>query len=298
MNLLSKIVDQVLTNKPEFIGLEDVVEKEILHHDIMSVLHQEGLLRKLTFIGGTSLRLCYDSSRLSEDLDFTAGIDFNAASFSGLGDEIQLFLQRKYDLNVAVHEPSLAKGNTSTWKVTIEKYNNRPDLPSQKMHIDVCSLPSFDVEHRPLIDHYGVKSQMLGLPIPVQSMTEILADKMVAFAYRERRIKPRDVWDIVWLIQQRVKQNAMLVQKKLLARHKKQDDFISLLVKHTQLILTSDDIKRDFNQEMSRFLPQLVSQRTISQAEFWQYTGVVIKEEVEKLIQELQGKSQSLKFNM
>jgi len=298
MSLLSKIIDQALTNNPEFIGLEDVVEKEILHHDIMSVLHQEGLLRKLTFIGGTSLRLCYDSSRLSEDLDFTAGIDFNAASFSGLGNELQLFLQQKYDLNVAVHEPSLKKGNTSTWKVTIEKYNERPDLPSQKMHIDVCSLPSFDVEHRPLIDHYGIKPKMLGLPIPVQSMNEILADKMIAFAYRERRIKPRDVWDIVWLIQQRAKQNFMLVQNKLLARNKAQDDFISLLVKHTHLILTNDSIKSDFTQEMSRFLPLSVSEKTISQTDFWQYIGIVIKEEVEKLIQQLQGQSEFLDFKM
>ena len=298
MNMLSKVVEQVLTNKPEFIGLEDVVEKEILHHDIMSVLHREGLLRKLTFIGGTSLRLCYDSSRLSEDLDFTAGVDFKPASFSGLGDELKRFLQQKYDLNVSVYEPSIAKSNTSTWKVTIEKHSDRPDLPSQKMHIGVCSLPSFDIEHRPLIDHYGVKPQMLGLPIPVQSMTEILADKMVAFAYRKRRIKPRDVWDIVWLAQQRIKQNSALVHQKLQARHKQQNEFMTLLTKHTELILTSDEIKRDFNQEMSRFLPQSISERTISQAEFWQYTRTVIKEEVEALIEQFKGKAAPIKFKM
>lgn len=298
MNMLSKVVEQVLANKPEFIGLEDVVEKEIFHHDIMSVLHQEGLLAKLTFIGGTSLRLCYDSSRLSEDLDFTAGVNFKAASFFGLGEQLQLFLQRKYDLNVSVHEPSLTKNNTSTWKVTIEKFSDRPDLPSQKMHIDICALPSFDIVHRPLIDHYGVKPQMLGLPIPVQSMTEILADKMVAFAYRERRIKPRDVWDIVWLTQQRVKQNAVLVQQKLSSRHKQQDDFVDLLTKHTKLILTSNEIKTDFNQEMSRFLPLSTSQKTISQAKFWQYTQTVIKEEVDKLILQLQGGGDNLEFEM
>ena len=28
-----------------------------------------------------------------------------------------------------------------------------------------------------------------------------MADKMVAFAFRQRRIKPRDEWDITWLRQ-------------------------------------------------------------------------------------------------
>ena len=49
---------------------------------------------------------------------------------------------------------------------------------------------------------------------------------------------------------------------------------------------------------LNRNAPQSVSERTISQAEFWQYAGVVIKEEVEKLTQQLQGKSESLEFKM
>lgn len=294
--MLNKLVEQALRNKPEFTGMEDVVEKEILHHDMMSVLHKEGILQRLTFIGGTSLRLCYDSSRLSEDLDFTAGTDFKPDDFSGLGDQLQQFLERKYGLNVTVREPIISTTDTSTWKVTIEKHSDRPDLPSQKMHIDVCSLPSFDIGHRPLIDHYGVKSQMAGLPIPVQSMTEILADKMIAFAYRQRRIKPRDVWDIVWLKQQRIDQNSALVSNKLIARRKDLDGFIALLHKHSALVIHDSGCKNDFNQEMSRFLPQDVADRTIQQPTFWNYTGTIIKGEVERLIAGLSGSSQTLEF--
>jgi predicted nucleotidyltransferase component of viral defense system len=296
--MLNKLVELALKNNPELIGMEDVVEKEILHHDIMSVLHHQGILQRLTFIGGTSLRLCYDSSRLSEDLDFTAGVDFKPESFSGLGEELQLFLERKYGLNVNVYEPRLSSTNTSTWKVTIEKHSNRPDLPSQKMHIDVCSLPSFDIEHRPLIDHYGIKSQMSGLPIPVQSLNEIQADKMIAFAYRERRIKPRDVWDIVWLTQQRAQQNVELVIKKLAARKKDYKEFINLLQKHTELIVDNGETKNDFHQEMSRFLPASVSERTVQQDTFWKYFGTIITEEVKQLVDMLNGEGDSPKFKM
>ncbi len=44
-----------------------------------SVIEKGGLLDKLTFQGGTSLRLCYGGNRFSEDLDFAGGKDFSSA---------------------------------------------------------------------------------------------------------------------------------------------------------------------------------------------------------------------------
>ena len=296
--MLNKLVEHILSEKPEFIGMDNMIEKEILHHDIMSVLHHKGFLQKLTFIGGTSLRLCYDSSRLSEDLDFTGGAAFHKDDFSGLAEELQMFLKKKYNLEVSVREPSIKKTDVSTWKLTIEKHSNRPDLPSQKMHIDVSALPSFDVEHRPIIDHYGIKSNMTGLPVPVQSLKEIMADKMIAFAYRERRIKPRDVWDILWLTQRRAVQDEQLVSKKLSIRNKHQEEFVHLLQKHARQININADTKNDFYQEMSRFLPQGDVQRTIKQKTFWSYVGRIINEEVDLLIRKLIGSPPKHEFDL
>jgi predicted nucleotidyltransferase component of viral defense system len=76
MSLFDELVDAALKNKQDLAPLRTVVEKELLHHDILRVLSGAGLLAKLTFIGGTCLRACYGSSRLSEDLDFTGGADF------------------------------------------------------------------------------------------------------------------------------------------------------------------------------------------------------------------------------
>jgi predicted nucleotidyltransferase component of viral defense system len=91
--MLNELLKEILHKRPSLLGLEDVIEKEILHHDLMTLLHKLDLLPKLTFIGGTALRLCYNSNRLSEDLDFTAGVDFKAKQFAGLGDEIQKHLK-------------------------------------------------------------------------------------------------------------------------------------------------------------------------------------------------------------
>lgn len=296
--MLSKIVEQIQTANPELVGMDDVIEKEILHHDILSVLHNEGFLSKLTFMGGTSIRICYGGSRLSEDLDFSCGKTFKKKDFKGMDSYLETFLKNKYQLNVTVREPKSKTGNTSTWKITIEKHSHRPDIPSQKMHIDVCSVPSYDVEHRPIIDHFNIKSPISGLPIAVQSQEELLADKMVAFAYRKRRIKPRDVWDIVWLTQQQQNQNGSLVTQKLQARGKEKEEFVCLIAKHSALIQNSTDSKKDFYNEMSRFLPQGVLARTLEQPKFWPYVGTVIKEQTESLIRQMDGDLKTPSFKL
>ena len=67
MSLFDQLVDQALSRQVESAPLRVVVEKELLHHDIMRVLSDCGMLERLCFIGGTCLRACYGSNRLSED---------------------------------------------------------------------------------------------------------------------------------------------------------------------------------------------------------------------------------------
>ncbi|WP_340677306.1 nucleotidyl transferase AbiEii/AbiGii toxin family protein [Paraglaciecola sp.] len=296
--MLNKLVEGVLLRNEKLNGLADVVEKEILHHDILIVLQKAGILQNLTFIGGTALRVCYRSNRLSEDLDFTAGADFKASSLAGMGDHLRDYLSKKYGLNVAVHEPTLSNTDTSTWKITIEKFPNRPDLPSQKMHIDICALPSFEREFRPAIDHYDIQSPIAGLPIPVQSKQEILADKMVAFAFRARRIKPRDVWDIAWLKQGGIEQNAKLIAQKLEVRNKTISEYVELTEKHAVMLKNDPTTKKDFEQEMSRFLPSDIAQNTLKNANFWPYVGQVVYEDVQQVNSELRGEAKNSSMKM
>ena len=69
MSLFEQLVNEALRNQNGLGPLQAVVEKELLHHDILREMSRAGLLASLTFIGGTCLRACYGSSRLSEDLD-------------------------------------------------------------------------------------------------------------------------------------------------------------------------------------------------------------------------------------
>lgn len=282
--MLNAQIKQIVAANPHYAGIIPVIEKEILHHDIMTVLVEQGAMQRLTFIGGTSLRMCYNSARLSEDLDFNAGFDFTPTQFAGLDVEIKQYIEKKYETDVWVSTPNANnQGNTSSWKISIEKEANRPDLPHQKMHIDVCAIPSFDIERRALINHYNLVVPTDGLLIPVQSLAETLADKFIALAYRSRRIKPRDLWDILWIKQRGVILDLSLLEKKLAARGKSKSDFLQILNTQLQKILHDSEVHSDFVAEMSRFIPSQIKQRTLDAPEYWPY----LQTEIQQLAQAL-----------
>ena len=54
MSLFDQLVDEALKNRRDLAPLRMVVEKELLHPDILRVLSHAGMLAWLTFIGGTS----------------------------------------------------------------------------------------------------------------------------------------------------------------------------------------------------------------------------------------------------
>ncbi|MBW8191441.1 nucleotidyl transferase AbiEii/AbiGii toxin family protein [Neiella marina] len=277
--MLSEHLKRIIQANPEYTAITPVIEKEILHHDIMDVLVTQGAMQSLTFIGGTSLRMCYNSSRLSEDLDFNGGFNFKPSDFDGLELDIKQYIEKKYETDVYVGKPSAeAQGDTSSWKISIEKEPNRPDLPRQKMHIDVCAIPSFESERRPLVNHYNLVVPTEGLLIPVQSLNEALADKLIALAYRSRRIKPRDVWDIAWLKQKGVTLSSLLIDKKLDARGKNGADFKENLAQQVNRLLTDDEVRVDFINEISRFVPSAIKARTLDNPDYWPYVKNVVQE--------------------
>ena len=95
MSLFDQLVNEALRSRAELTSLRPVVEKELLHHDILREMSEAGLLEDLTFIGGTCLRACYGFSRLNEDLDFTGGSHFKKSDLAELArvlvDRLQTF---------------------------------------------------------------------------------------------------------------------------------------------------------------------------------------------------------------
>lgn len=194
-----------------------MIEKELIHYDIIRAMSENGFLEALCFRGGTSLRLCYGSERLSEDLDFTGGVYFESATMNQLKECIEDTLSNKYGLSVEVKPPKEKKGSgikVATWQVKVITAPDRPDIPSQKIKIEVANIPSHTRELVQMSQNY---QGSMGAPliIGVQSMEEIMADKLLALPASVSHIRHRDIWDLNWMSMNKVRPNADLLKKKI-----------------------------------------------------------------------------------
>jgi len=271
MSLFDQLVDEAIKNQQNLASMRMAVEKELLHHDILRVLSQAGLLVKLTFIGGTCLRACYGSNRLSEDLDFTGGADFSRDQLSAMAQVLKDSLKVKYGLDVEVSEPIREEGNVDTWKLKVQTRPDRKDLPAQRINIDVCSIPSYQPRPMILLNPYGVEMGTGGLILQAESREEIFVDKVLALALRPNRIKNRDLWDMAWLHQQGVKPRMDLMSPKLKDHHSDPRPFMKLFDERRQMLQADAKVAAEFRQEMRRFLQADVVSQTVDTPIFWSF---------------------------
>lgn len=289
MSLLDHLVSQAMQNQGDLAPLRIVVEKELLHHDILREMGSAGMLRDLTFIGGTCLRACYGSNRLSEDLDFTGGMSFSRQTLADLGSVLTDSLLRKYNLNVEVSEPTRETGNVDTWKLKIQTRPQLKNTPLQRINIDICAVPSYDRVPMILRNHYGVDMGTSGLIIQVQSREEIFADKMIAFALRPNRLKNRDLWDIGWLRQQNVVLPLELIGKKVTDHKSSYEHFLNFLEERQRQLQGEPEIQTAFVNEMKRFLPPKIVAGTVDKEDFWTYLVGVIRAECTRIKKSFDG---------
>ncbi len=276
MSLFDRLVNEALRSRAELTSLRTVVEKELLHHDILREMSEAGLLSGLTFIGGTCLRACYGSARLSEDLDFTGGSHFKKSDLAELARVLTERLQTRYALPVSVSEPVKVAGKVSTWKLTIETRPGQKHLPAQRIHLDICVIPSHDPRPMMLRNLYGIDLGTSGLILQAQSREEILADKIIALAFRENRIKNRDLWDIAWLTQQGIELPTQLIPIKIRDHQREDSEFVTLLTERTAAAQTQPAMREDFMKEMRRFLPAATVRDTIEKEAYWSYLADLV----------------------
>lgn len=298
MSLFDQLVDEALKNRQDLAPLRVVVEKELLHHDILRVLSSAGLLARLTFMGGTCLRACYGSNRLSEDLDFTGGADFSRESLSAIAQVLVANLKAKYGLQVEVSEPTRETGNVDTWKLKVQTRPGRKDQPAQRINIDVCAIPSYQSRPMVLLNPYGVEMGTSGLILQVESREEIFADKLVAFALRPNRIKYRDLWDMAWLHQQGVKPQTDLVPAKLKDHHCEPQHFWVRLDERRRSLLGDPKVVTEFQQEMRRFLPSNLVTQTVDQPAFWSFLTGLMDDLCTQVRQRLSGENNGSGFQL
>ena len=298
MSLFDVLVDEALRNQQDLAPLRVVVEKELLHHDILRVLSSAGMLAQLTFIGGTCLRACYGSNRLSEDLDFTGGADFTRDRLADMAAVLVQSLLTKYGLEITVAEPVRDIGNVDTWKLKVQTRPGRKDIPAQRINIDVCAIPSYQARPMLLLNPYGVDMGTSGLILQAQSREEIFADKLVAFALRPNRLKNRDLWDIAWLHQLQIKPAFDLIAKKLADHHAETQTFLNAFSERAVSLQNDPAIVKEFRKEMQRYLPNQIVKETVLNDNFWTYLSGLLNDYCRQLHRVLTDSASPTPFRM
>lgn len=256
--------------------MRPVVEKEILHYEILLALKEGGFLDGLVFQGGTALRLCHGGVRFSEDLDFAGGKDFNSSGMTALADHLTDRLTERYGLETSVRPPQARTDQsasdlvTARWRISIVTQPGTRNLPRQRIHLEICNVPSHDNEFLPVQGNYDfLPANLKAMTIRVETRKEIFADKLVAFpAALESHPRWRDLWDLQWLRARRVEANAGLVQKKV--GDYRIDDFDNLLGVAIEKIPELVEC-RDFVDQMGRFLDRHTVRETVG-VQAWRET--------------------------
>jgi len=100
----------VIARDPGLAPCRATVEKELLHMEILEALRGIRAFPRLAFKGGTCLRLCRQGKRLSEDLGFAAGRDFDAAMMDDLERVLRDRIASAYGLEVTDPAQLRSKG--------------------------------------------------------------------------------------------------------------------------------------------------------------------------------------------
>lgn len=252
--------------------MRPVIEKELLHYDILFALDQENILDQLVFQGGTALRLCYGGLRFSEDLDFTGGKNFSNSQLGNMKKCLEQYLGGRYGLAVSVKEPKEFSDNeienvrVDKWQLGITTAPEHKDIPKQKIKIEVINVPSYSKEPRALQRNYDFLPDGYGdLLVMTESLDELMADKLISFVNCTKMIRYRDIWDLRWLKQQGAAINTIYIKNKINDYHiQNYAEKLKNRLKHLDEIIKA----KAFLIEMTRFIPTDVLDRTIKKEKF------------------------------
>lgn len=167
---------------------------EYLQYEILDSIFKQKNSEKLSFIGGTSIRIVYNSQRFSEDLDFD-NFGLNYDDFKTLldkvvrdmelkGFEIEFKFIEKMAFHCYIRFPNLLYENKLSPNAD-EKLLIRIDTVNKEKSIapEIFILNNFDVYRK----------------ILVNPISTILAQKIIAILERKRE-KGRDFYDVSYLL--------------------------------------------------------------------------------------------------
>ncbi len=182
---------------------EAVLERDYCLAWFLVALARTPLGERLAFKGGTALKRCYfPDYRFSEDLDFTLTTE---TPFERIRQELDLIFAKAQRASGIVfrfaREDSTSHANSYTFYLGYEGPLPAPGAGREvKVDTTIREHLAFPLEQRPVLRGYKEYADLPdGAALPVYSLDEIAAEKVVALMDRARN-EPRDLYDAWYLV--------------------------------------------------------------------------------------------------
>ncbi|MDD4123007.1 MAG: nucleotidyl transferase AbiEii/AbiGii toxin family protein [Candidatus Pacebacteria bacterium] len=202
-------IQELIKEYPESLASNSrAILREYLQYQILNIIFNSKFLSKLSFIGGTALRIVYNNQRFSEDLDFD-NFGLTIEEFK----ELMTVIVNKLELNGYKIEYSVSEKGAFRGNIKFLNLLSQLDLAvcdTEKLLIQIDTAPH-NFAYEPdlkLIKKFDVLTKINVTPIDV-----LLSQKIRALFERNRTLG-RDVYDIIFLIS-KTKPNYHYLKEKL-----------------------------------------------------------------------------------
>ena len=189
-------------------GFKKNILREYLQYKILEIIFNSKLAAKLSFLGGTALRVVHDNTRFSEDLDFD-NFKLSEKEFTQLTGEIKKGLKLEgYDVEISNVLKRAFRCYIRLPQVLFD--NAVSNLKQEKILIQVDTEPH-NFAYQPdkvFINKFDVFTQIAVTPADI-----LLAQKIYAFLGR-KRAKGRYFYDVIFLLK-KTKPNYDYLEQKL-----------------------------------------------------------------------------------
>jgi predicted nucleotidyltransferase component of viral defense system len=183
--------------------------REYLQYKILDLIFQHKHGSKLSFIGGTALRIIHENNRFSEDLDFD-NFGLKVEEFEEVTEFVKQGLERE---GFEVQMQNVYKGAYHC-KIRIPKIlfeNKLATMETEKFLILIDTVPHY-FDYTPdkvILNKFDVFTTVNVTPISL-----LLSQKIFA-VFGRNRAKGRDFFDLIFLLGKSVQPNYEYLQTKI-----------------------------------------------------------------------------------
>jgi len=175
---------------------ERFIIREYLQYKILEIIFETPYESKLSFLGGTCLRIVHNSSRFSEDIDFD-NFDLSMEDFNAITEIVKSELEK---LGYEVEMRNVQKGAYHCY-IRFPELLFKEGLTNQKeekilIQLDTEPHKFIYKPDQPVLNKFDVFTQINVTPADL-----LLAQKFFTLVNRKRN-KGRDFFDIIFLLGQ------------------------------------------------------------------------------------------------